>query len=112
MPQDSSDRSRSWKENFGNKKSRSKVTQIARGQLMRRNGAAPAEVVGLKGLSVTLKAREIVEKAGFYVIMRNLSPSDLLYLKPSLGITRLPAVRFETGTFQGMNEIRAHFGVK
>ena len=79
---------------------------------MTRGESLPVEVVGLDGLAVTRKAREIVEEAGFQVVQRNLSVSDLLYLQPSLGITRLPAVRSETKTLQGMREIRDYFSVK
>lgn len=69
------------------------------------------QIVGLEGLSVTDKAREVVERAGFEAVVRTVSTSDLAYVS-SFGATRLPAAIVDERTFQGMTEIRAHFGPK
>lgn len=67
------------------------------------------EVIGLEGLSVTEKARELVERAGFRVTLKSMSESDLLYLKATIGADRLPVARTEDQMFQGMRQIRAQF---
>ncbi len=73
---------------------------------------AEVELVGLEGMTVTEKARQVVEKAGYQVKVRTVPAAELAYLKMQLGASRLPIVRTETEMFEGMSEIRSHFPAK
>jgi len=67
------------------------------------------ELLGLEGMTVTDRARKVLERAGCQVCVRMLQSFDLIHLKAGFGVDRLPVVRTEAHTFQGMNEIRRTF---
>jgi hypothetical protein len=70
------------------------------------------QVVGLEGWSVTEKAREVVEQAGYKPEVRTVSLSDLAFVKAEFGAGRLPLVKTGNQTLEGMAQIRAHFPSK
>lgn len=69
----------------------------------------PVEVFGLEGLMVTEKAKEVVEQAGYEVILNRMPHAKLLYLRGQLGVSYLPIARLNNRTLQGMREIRDYF---
>lgn len=75
-------------------------------------GGGRVELIGLEGTTVTKKAKAVVEKAGYEVTVRTVPASDLVYLKAELGASRLPVVRTETKTIEGMSNIRTYFSLE
>jgi hypothetical protein len=74
--------------------------------------ARHVQVIGLEGWSVTERAREVVERAGYKPEVRTVSLSDLASVKAEFGGGRLPLVRTGSQTLEGMAQIRAHFPSK